>query len=194
MADVDGNEKINRPICAAPKSKVSLPAQHICMTSLCSQSPVTGGKHIKPSKFCTHHANIDQQSTSSTPTLHTPSSSTPTPHTPNPILESGKIGSLPDNDDDSLLVGCRKVKGVTKFYNRTAGILALVHPCGVIVNSVEMFACESPTQVYLFLIMTFARGQDIQRLRYLGYDRACDLHPFLQNLEKKRSLFCEMAE
>ena len=36
MAVVDGNEKINCPICAAPKSKVSLPDQHICMTSLCS--------------------------------------------------------------------------------------------------------------------------------------------------------------
>ena len=164
------------------------------MTSLCSRSPATGGKPLKP-KFCRHHVDLDQQSTSftptphtpcsSTPTLHTPSSSTPTPHTPDPILEKEKIGSLPDNDDDSLLVGCRKVKGVTKFYDRTAGVLALVRPCGVIVNTVEMFTCESPTQVYLFLIMTFARGQDIQRLRYLGYDRACDLHPFLQNLEKR---------
>ena len=189
LAVVDRNE-INHPICAAPKSKVSLPAQHICMTSLCSQSPVTGGKHIKP-KFCRHHANLDQQSTSSTPTLPTPSSSTPTPHTLNPILERGKIGSLPDNDDDSLLVGCRKVKGVTKFYDRTAGILALVRPCGVIVNSVEMFTYESPTQVYLFLIITFTRGQNIQRLRYLGYDRACDLHPFLQNLEKKGAFFAK---
>ena len=152
MAVVDGNEKINRPICAAPKSKQSLPGQHVCMTSLCSQSPATGGKHVKPSKFCTHHVHLDHQSTSSTPiphtptsstsTLHTPTSSTPTPHTPNPILEKGKIGSLPDNDDDSLLVGCRKVKGVTKFYDRTAGILALVRPCGVIVNTVEMFICE----------------------------------------------------
>ena len=199
MAVVDGNEKINRPICAAPKSKLTLPDQHICMTSLCSRSPATGGKHVKPSKFCTHHADLDQ-STASTPIPHTPSSSTPqphsptstpTPHTPNPILEKGKIGSLPDSDDDSLLVGCRKVKGVTKFYDRIAGILALVRPCGVIVNTVEMYTCESPTQVYLFLIMTFARGQDIQRLRYLGYDRACDLHPFLVNLEKKGAYFAK---
>lgn len=187
IAVVDGNEKINRPICAAPKSKLSLPDQHICMTSLCSRSPATGGKHVKP-KFCTYHADLDQQSISSTPT---PSSSTPTPHTPNPILEKGKIGSLPDNDDDSLLVGCHKVKGVTKFYDRTAGILALVRPCGIIVNTAEMYTCESPTQVYLFLILTFAHGQDIQRLRYLGYDRACDLHPFLQNLEIKGAFFAK---
>ena len=54
---------------------------------------------------------------------------------------------------------------MTKFYDRTAGVPALVRPCGVIVNTVEMYTCESPTQLYLFLIMTFARGHDIQRLR-----------------------------
>ena len=95
----------------------------------------------------THHADLDQ-STASTPIPRTPNSSTsqphtptstPTPHTPNPTLGKAKIGSLSDSNDDSLLVGCRKVKGVTKFYDQTAGTLALVHPCGVIVNAVEMF-------------------------------------------------------
>lgn len=184
FAVVDGNEKLNRPICAAPRCKVSLPHQYICMTSLCSRSPMTGGKHLKPSKFCAVHSDLPEQSTSS-------SSSPPAPHAPDPILEKDKVGNLPDNDDESLLIGCRKVKGVTKFYDRTAGILALVRPCGVIVNTVEMYTCESPTQVYLFLLMTFARGQDIQRLRYLGYDRACDLHPFLRNLESKGAFFAK---
>ena len=139
MAVVDGNEKINRPICAAPRSKVSLPNQHICMTSLCSRSPMAGGKHLKPSKFCVLHTDDDQQT----------STSTPTPHTPDPILVKDKVGSVPENDDDTLLVGCRKAKGVTKFYDRTAGVLALVRPCGIIVNTVEMYTCESPTQVYI---------------------------------------------
>ena len=40
-----------------------------------------------------------------------------------------------------------------------------------------------PIQVYLFLVMTFGHGDDIKRLRFLGYDRACDLHPFLCNVE-----------
>ena len=155
------------------------------MTSLCSRSPATGGKHLSQ-----HFAHSMQQLTSSTSdgplSLHIP---TPTPHTPNPILEKGKTGSLPDNDNDSLLVGCCKMKGETKFYDRTAGVLALVHPCGIIVNTVEMFTCESPTQVYLFLIMTFARGQDNQRLRYIRYDHACDLHPFVRNLERKGVFF-----
>ena len=45
-----------------------------------------------------------------------------------------------------------------------------------------MFTHESPTQVFLFLLRTFCGDvQNIQRLRYLGYDRACSLVPFLKN-------------
>lgn len=57
----------------------------------------------------------------------------------------------------------------------TAGVMALVRPCGIFVNTTEMYTCESPTQVYLFLVMKCARANDIDRLKYLGYDRACDL-------------------
>ena len=88
------------------------------------------------------------------------------------LLQTGQVGDLPENDDLSLLTGCRKKKSVNRFHDRTAGVLALVRPCGVIVNTTEMYTCESPTQVYLFIVMTFTRGQDIDRLRYLGYDRA----------------------
>ena len=51
-----------------------------------------------------------------------------------------------------------------------------------------MFTCESPTQVFLFLLRTFVHDTDsVLRLRYLGYDRACDLKPFLVNQAKKGS-------
>jgi hypothetical protein len=49
--------------------------------------------------------------------------------------------------------------------------------------------CESPTQAYIFTYTTFGRSvDDLKRLKYLGYDRSCDLHPFLQNLKKKGSI------
>ena len=69
----------------------------------------------------------------------------------------------------------RKAKGVNDFYDHTTGV---VHPCGIFVNTTEMYARESPTQVYLFLVITFIRPNDIDRLRYLGYgyDKACSLH------------------
>ena len=56
FAVVDGNEKVNRTVCAAPRSKVHLPNQHICVASLCCRSPLTGGKHIEGIQvLCTSH-------------------------------------------------------------------------------------------------------------------------------------------
>ena len=53
-------------------------------------------------------------------------------------------------------------------------MLALICPCGIVVNMTEMFTNESLTQVFLFILHTFSRDiADIGRLKYLGYDRAC---------------------
>ena len=41
----------------------------------------------------------------------------------------------------------------------------------------------------VLLPFTFGRGQDIQHFKYLGYDRACGLQPFLQNITKKQVPF-----
>ena len=60
---VDRNE-MNRTVRAAPRSKVRLLNQHICMTSLCCRSPLTGGKHVKASKFCALHIGVENDGTS----------------------------------------------------------------------------------------------------------------------------------
>ena len=52
-----------------------------------------------------------------------------------------------------------------------------------------MYTCESSTQANIFLIMTFARGFNIDRVHYIGYDRACDLHSFLLNLSRQGAYF-----
>ena len=75
----------------------------------------------------------------------------PVPQASHSMLDKSNVGTLPDN---KVLVGCKKACAVNKFYDRPAGILAMVRPCGVIVNTCEMYTCESLTQVYLFLIMT----------------------------------------
>ena len=72
------------------------------------------------------------------------------------------------------------------YHTQTAGILAAVRPCGVVVNFMEMYTCESPTQAYVFLWLTFGKClEDLQMLKYCGYDRACDLHPFSEGMSKK---------
>ena len=64
-------------------------------------------------------------------------------------------GVLPDNDDDSILTGCKHPKNRVKFHTTTAGMLALIRPCGIVVAMTEMYTCESATQVFLFLLRTF---------------------------------------
>ena len=53
----------------------------------------------------------------------------------------------------------------------------------------EMYTCESPTQAYVFLWLTFGQSlEDLQRLKYFGCDRACDLHPFMQRMTRDGGL------
>lgn len=67
-------------------------------------------------------------------------------------------------------------------------MLALIRPCGIVVAMTEMYTCESATQVFLFLLRTFVHDVNtVMRLKYLGYDRACDLKPFLVNQSKHGS-------
>ncbi len=65
------------------------------------------------------------------------------------IVEATK--DLPQNEDESVHVGCKKSKDVVPFFNRTAGILAMVKPCGIIADLCEMYTCESPSQIFAFL-------------------------------------------
>jgi len=56
------------------------------------------------------------------------------------------------------------------------------------VGVTELFTSESYTQVFLFLLRTFCSDvNDFKRLKYLGYNRACGLVPFLKNQAKNGS-------
>ena len=174
-------------MCALPKVRVKAgqdpETKLLNIIQCCPETPVLGGKSQVPSKFCHTHC---EDSLSVYPVLslmdHQYMSKKHSEETP-----------LPDNDDDTVLVGCKKAGNINRFYDRTAGLFAVVRPCGIIVNFTEMFTCESATQAYVFLYTTFGRNlKDLARLRYLGYDRACGLHPFLKNLEAKGSLGAEI--
>lgn len=170
-------------MCSLPKERVvagqSSETKLLNIVQCCPETPILGGKFQNPSKFCPEHSECAK-----------PASTVGTP----PDFEYFKTKHadevpLPDSDDSSLLVGCKKATNLNRFYNRTAGIMAVVRPCGIIANFSEMYTCESPTQAYIFLYTSFGRTlDDLARLKYLGYDRSCDLHPFLKNLSKKGSL------
>ena len=91
-------------------------------------------------------------------------------------------------EDEYSNGGCKKKENISLFYETTAGMLALIRPCGIVVSMTEMFTCESLTQVFLFLLRTFGENtEDFKRVKYVGYDRACGLVPYLKNQKKNGS-------
>ena len=78
--------------------------------------------------------------------------------------------------------GCKKKENISLLYQTTVRMLVPIRPCGIVVGLTEMFTSESYTQVFLFILRTFCSNlEHFKRLRYLGYDRACGLMPFLKN-------------
>lgn len=171
---VDGNEYLKRGKCALPKEKVKMRRDLPEVYKCCPNSPVAGGKTQKPSKFCVVHINYDGNKVCETvdvpPEFHSASK------------ESGVV----EEDDGNS--GCKKKENISLFYETTAGMLALIRPCGIVVSMSEMFTCESLTQVFIFLLKTFCDDvEDFQRVKYVGYDRACGLVPYLKNQKKNGS-------
>ena len=177
MIVVDGLMKVRRAKCAVKGETVKMSGETPNTVQCCPLSPIRGNQHLSGSKFCEHHARDADASVEFQP-----------PQMLGSTVAKATCGDMPKNEDPSLLVGCRKVKNVEKFYETTAGIIAAVRPCGVVVNFSELFTCESPSQVYLFLLFTFGRSAlDFAQLKFVGYDRACDLEPFLRGMAKKGS-------
>ena len=58
MVTIDGNEKLTRAMCAAPKEKMKCPQNHINLVQCCSRSPISGGRHQMASKYCTFHQSL----------------------------------------------------------------------------------------------------------------------------------------
>jgi len=167
---VDGNEYLKRSKCAFPKEKVRISRDLPDIYRCCPNSPLNGGKDRKPSKFCRSHQSEDVAEFVEMP-----------PEFDDVDKENG---ILPED----TIHGCKKKENISLFFETTAGMLALIRPCGIVVSMTEMLTCESQTQVFLFLLRTFTKNIEcFQRLKYVGYDRACGLVPFLRNQCKNGS-------
>ncbi len=68
---LDGNEKLCRPMCAAPKTKTvagnTSETRPLKVIHCCPETPLMGGKNKKPSKLCKFH----DTSTSTSTATHT---------------------------------------------------------------------------------------------------------------------------
>ena len=138
----------------------------------CPESPAS------ESEFCSGHSYLDAKSKRPHFVLTIDSIS---------MRSSSKVVNMtegwPTSDDLSVHVGCKDAKKVDRFKKRSAGVCAVVRPCGIIVDTRELLNCESPSQVFAQLLTLRCDRQ--VAFQFVGYDRACELKPFLQNLAQK---------
>ena len=111
---LDGIEKVSRVMCAAPKSRIARgttsEGRLLKIVQCCPETPMMGGKHKQPSKYCANHAlqggdHIKESTSTLLPHEHRYFSK-----------QMGEI-ELPDADDETLLVGCKKTTNVNRFYD-----------------------------------------------------------------------------
>ena len=56
---IDGNEKLRRPMCAAPRRKLQIRRDLPTVVQCCTNYPITGGKHQEARRFC--HLHLDDE-------------------------------------------------------------------------------------------------------------------------------------
>ena len=84
---------------------------------------------------------------------------------------------------DSEVESCKDNGKLNKFYHTSAGMFFAIRPCGVIVGCEEINSHESLTQAFIFLRKVFFKNNDVSRIvKFIGYNRACTLKPFIERL------------
>lgn len=173
----DGNEKLSRRICAAPRESFKLASNMPRIVSRCGNSPIFGGQHQKASKFCkqhTHYGEVEPVPKKIMITLRIPDQIVTTR-----IVDIS--ATLPSNSDTSMHTACKSIENVKRYHDKTAGIMAVVRPCGIILDCRELYTCESSSQLFVQLLKLI--DEPGINIRYIGYDRACEFKPFLRNLK-----------
>ena len=89
------------------------------------------------------------------------------------------LGGLPPNEDRTMHIACKKAANISHYHARTAGIMAILRPCRIVTDWQEMDTSES--SIHLFVQLLKVRDEEGSNVKFVGYDRACELVPFLRN-------------
>lgn len=96
-------------------------------------------------------------------------------------IESVEDSLISESDGNKWKLLCGTEKGRHTCKNsRTAGILVMERPCGVVVNIKELFGSESKSQVYAH-IHNLLENPAFNSTSTICYDDACHLKKFAQN-------------
>ena len=166
---IDGNEKLYRFICAAERNKIMGNPGEVNHYDMCIRNPVRGNQYGKSDKYCLNHINGKSSITDEQLDMR-------------PITRSmSKL--IPETITSGS--GCKTEDKVDKFYSRTAGMFYLFRPCGIRLANFEMYTAESLSSVFTYLLDLFGESPQPSDLSGIVYDRACDLHPFIERLHRE---------
>lgn len=166
---VDGNEKIYRLICGAPKERIVGITGRPNIYKGCINFPVVGNKYAPPSKFCESH---------------TAEMSGPTEEQMDIRPATRSYFQTLDRTVE-INEGCKKSECINRYYERSAGMFYYFRSCGVRVSHHEMYSAEAYSDLFVNLVDLFGNNPDPADVSAIVYDRACGFKPFLDRLAKE---------
>ena len=128
---LDGNEKLYRLICGAPKSHIVGEYGQVNHYNMCIWNPIRGNQFQKNSKYCKVHVNDGFAETIEQIEMR-----------PMTRQYSKSIECTVVIEDS-----CKKETNVDKFHSRTAGMFYLFRSCGIRImkctrlSPYQMFSC-----------------------------------------------------
>ena len=140
MVVIDGNEKLYRYICSKTIEKVKEKNGEANRVLRCVNNPRRGNQNCSGSKMCEEHSNGDSEISKER-------------------LDFRRLTREYRKTIDDIIIsgeGCKIEDNVTKYKDRTAGMLYLFRSCGVRLSHCEMYTAESLSTVFSSLIDTFS--------------------------------------
>jgi len=167
----DGNEKLYRYICSKEIETVS-PCHGVTgKKTRCIRNPQRGNQNLKSKKLCEEHATCEEAGKSDYERIDLRPVTRSISSQLNTVVVSGE--------------GCKEECNVSKYSERTAGMFYFFRPCGVRLGHYEMLTAESLSSLFSYLIDLFSQTPNDDQIKTIVYDRACDLHPYLDRLSRE---------
>ena len=163
---MDGNCKLFRPLCAAPKTRIVGCNGEGNGYDVCIRNPTRGNQYGQARKYCSYHVDKKEADTEKVLDLR-------------PITRSMTL-NIPSTVSNGE--GCKRDKKVDRFFETTAGMFYIFRSCGVRLSNFEMYTAESLSDIFKYLVDTFGEYPSPADIRGIAYDRCCELRPFLQRL------------
>jgi len=182
-AIIDANEKNHRMKCAYQGSCTSENKAAPNYYSGCINNPKRSTRGtVEKSRFCENHLEKE-----ATPTERTTREQVDLRPVTRSWAKKSQDSGVMDSAEEGITSpeGCRGEDKITRFFDRTGGIIYIVRPCLIRLGRWEMYGAESLSQWAICFVDCFGENPPPEVLSYILGDRVCGFQPYLKNLAKR---------